>query len=193
MNINTVGKTTYTEPYKKISEKEVSGEKESQVKTASADRKDTFVKTTQDSAGVYTKPSRLSSDDLMKMEEQRLESFQKLLQSMVAKQGEKSNLSLFGQNLNVTAANSANAAAAIAPGGEYSVDAVATRILDMAKALAGDDTSKVGMLKEAVQKGFKAAGVDLGGKLPSICNDTYDEVMKRFDEWEKELAGLSTD
>lgn len=122
---------------------------------------------------------------------QRMESFQRMLQSMLVKQGEKSNLTLFGLQLNVTAADSLNAAAAIADGGEYSVDAVATRILDMAKSLSGGDVSKLSELRDAVEKGFKAAGVELGGKLPGICQDTYTEVMKRFDEWEKEVR-LST-
>ena len=76
------------------------------------------------------------------------------------------------------------AAAAIAPGGEYSVDAVAGRILDMAKALAGGDESKIAELRQAVEKGFEAAGVELGGELPGICQDTYNQVMKGFDEWE---------
>ena len=116
----------------------------------------------------------------------RMESFQQMLKSMIVKQGEKSNLTLFGMDLNVTPADSQRAAAAIAEGGEYSVDAVATRILDMAKALSGGDMSKLSELRSAVEKGFKAAGMEMGGKLPSICNDTYNEVMKRFDEWEKE-------
>ncbi|MDF2948837.1 MAG: uncharacterized protein K0R07_858, partial [Sedimentibacter sp.] len=72
--------------------------------------------------------------------------------------------------------------------GEYSVDAVATRIMDMAKALSGSDKSKIPLLKDAVKKGFEAAGLELNGGagLPEICNKTYDEIMKRFDEWEKE-------
>ena len=69
---------------------------------------------------------------------------------------------------------------------------MATRLMDMAKALSGGDPSKIEELRTAVQKGFKAAGVDLGGKLPGICNDTYDEVMRRFDEWAKE-SSVSTE
>ena len=129
---------------------------------------------------------KLSAAQLQSAETQRMESFQQMLKSMIVKQGEKSNLTLFGMDLNVTPADSQRAAAAIAEGGEYSVDAVATRILDMAKALSGGDMSKLSELRSAVEKGFKAAGMEMGGKLPSICNDTYNEVMKRFDEWEKE-------
>ena len=95
----------------------------------------------------------------------------------------------FGMDLYVTPEQSRQAAESIAEGGEYSVDAVAGRIMDMAKALSGGDPSKIDTLRTAVQKGFQAAGVELGGELPSICGQTYDEVMKRFDEWEQEAQG----
>ena len=35
-------------------------------------------------------------------------------------------------------------------------------------------------------KGFKEAEKAWGGKLPEISQKTYDEVLKRFDEWENE-------
>ena len=156
-------------------------------------RQDRFERTELKKPATYSK-SQLSDAQAMQLKDaqrQRMESFQRMLQSMLVKQGETSNLTLFGLQLTVTAVDSLNAAAAIADGGEYSVDAVATRILDMAKALSGGDVSKLSELRDAVEKGFKAAGVELGGKLPGICQDTYTEVMKRFGEWEKE-ARLST-
>lgn len=72
---------------------------------------------------------------------------------------------------------------AIGEGGYYSVDAVATRIMDMAMALSGGDESKIELLRGAVEEGFKQAGEIFGGELPSICQDTYTEIMNRFDEW----------
>ena len=64
--------------------------------------------------------------------------------------------------------------------------------MDMAKALSGGDPSKIETLRKAVEKGFKAAGVELGGKLPSISQQTYTEVMKRFDDWANESSGATT-
>ena len=81
----------------------------------------------------------------------------------------------------------AGAQAAIDDGGDYSVDAVATRIMDCAKALAGDDPTKIDTLRKAVTKGFGQAASQLGLKeddMPSITKSTYTEVMKRFDDWE---------
>ena len=54
----------------------------------------------------------------------------------------------------------------------------------MAKALSGGDSSKIGKLKEGFLKGFKEAEKAWGGELPDISKKTYDEVLKRFDEWE---------
>ncbi|MDW5299815.1 MAG: hypothetical protein SA378_06745 [Sedimentibacter sp.] len=120
--------------------------------------------------------------------EKRINEFKEQIKKMIAKQGEKSNLTLFGQKLNVTVEDSKEAAEQIAEGGEYSVDAVATRIIDMAKALSGDDKSKIPLLKDAVKQGFEAAGLEFndGAGLPEICNETYDEIMNRFDYWQKE-------
>ena len=75
------------------------------------------------------------------------------------------------------------AAEAISENGNWGVDAVATRLIDMAINLSGGDTSKIGMLREAVQKGF--AQVGKLEDLPEVCQQTYDEVMKRFDYLEQ--------
>lgn len=171
-------------------EKAVEDKKEAAAIVAAKDeaekKQDTFEKV--DNTNVtYTKPKAASAQQLMQMEQQRMNSFSEMLRGMVVKQGQKGNLQMMGMNFNVTPADSAKAAASIADGGEYSVDAVAGRIMDMAKALSGGDASKLEDLRAAVQKGFKAAGKELGvSKQPSITNDTYNEVMKRFDAWKNE-------
>lgn len=65
----------------------------------------------------------------------------------------------------------------------WGVEAVATRILDFAKSLAGGDDSKIDMLRNAVEKGFKEAEKAWGGQLPGISQRTYDKIMQGFDEW----------
>ena len=59
--------------------------------------------------------------------------------------------------------------------------------MDMATSLAGDNPEKLELMRNAVKKGFESAGMTFSeitgdDKLPQICQDTYDEVMKRFDE-----------
>ena len=79
------------------------------------------------------------------------------------------------------------AAKAIADGGDWSVNAVADRIMSMATSIAGDDPKKLEALRSAVQEGFKQAGIDfkqMTGKkeMPEITGKTYDEIMGRFDK-----------
>lgn len=90
------------------------------------------------------------------------------------------------------------AAAAVAEGGDYSVDAVADRIFEMAKAIAGGDPEKLKEMQDAVEEGFKQAGVawkDTMGtdKMPQITQDTHDAITKRFDELYAELTGKAAE
>ena len=94
------------------------------------------------------------------------------------------------------ATNAEDAAKAIAPGGDWSVDAVSTRIFDLAVAIAGDDPERLSQMRSAVEEGFKQAGLtwkDATGqsKLPEISNQTYNEIMSRFDKRANELNGTS--
>ena len=88
------------------------------------------------------------------------------------------------------------AAAAIAPGGNYSVDAVATRIFDLASAIAGNDPEKLKKMQDAVEKGFEQAGLtwkDATGQkdMPQITKDTHAEITKRFEDRFAELTGAA--
>lgn len=158
--------------------------------------KDTFEKSIPEEKITYTKQDVESKakaakksdieevQRLIEENERKQEEFKQLIKSLIANQGETYNLTLFGQKLNVTPEVAEKAQESISDGGEYSVDSVATNIMNMAKALSGGDTSKIGELKEGFLKGFKEAEKAWGGELPDISKKTYDEVLKRFDEWE---------
>lgn len=94
------------------------------------------------------------------------------------------------------ATNPEDAAKAIAPGGAWSVDAVSTRIFDLASAIAGNDPEKLSQMRAAVEEGFKQAGLtwkDATGQdnMPEISKQTYNEIMSRFDARANELNGTS--
>lgn len=163
-------------------------------KTASSPNKDTFVKSSDTVKSTDTAPKRLTADQLQALQEQQAASFQKMLSSMVTNQADKANIARNGlgalsadlfTRLKVTPEQQAAATQAISEDGEWGVKAVASRIVDMALSLSGGDSSKASQLRSAVEKGFKQAGVQWGQKLPSICQDTYDEVQKRFDYLEE--------
>lgn len=151
-------------------------------------RTDSFTKSAEtktEETGIYSRESLL--EQLRNSEEQRVKAFEDTIRSMAAQQGQVINFTFRGQGLHVTEEQRAEAEKSISEGGEYSVDSVAGRIMDMAKALAGDDSSKISMLREAVKKGFSGAASLLGKKddeIPEITKNTYSEVMKRFDDWE---------
>ena len=93
------------------------------------------------------------------------------------------------------ATNAEDAAKAIAPGGAWSVDAVSSRIFDLASAIAGDDPEKLSQMRAAVEEGFKQAGMtwkDTTGQsqLPEISTQTYNEIMSRFDNRANEISGV---
>lgn len=163
------------------------------VKNTAKLNRDTFEKNNNIEAAP-TAPKRLTADQLKELQEQQVQSFQKMLSGMLTTQADKANLARNGikainadlfSRLTVTPDQQAAAQKAISEDGEWGVNAVATRIVDMAVSLSGGDSSKISELRTAVEKGFKQAGVQWGQKLPSITDDTHKEINKRFDYWEE--------
>ncbi|SFB10604.1 hypothetical protein SAMN05216249_10983 [Acetitomaculum ruminis DSM 5522] len=72
---------------------------------------------------------------------------------------------------------------AISEDGYWGVKQTSERIINFAKALAGDDSSKADMLFKAFQKGFNQATSIWGKDLPDISKKTYEAVEKGFDDW----------
>lgn len=89
-------------------------------------------------------------------------------------------------NFTVTEAAKKQAQEAISEDGYWGVNKTADRILEMAKALTGGDPEKIGLMKDAFDKGFKEATKTWGKDLPSISNDTYNRVQDLFSQWEEE-------
>lgn len=96
------------------------------------------------------------------------------------------------------ATNPEDAAKAVADGGAWSVDSVATRIFDLATAIAGNDPDKLATMRAAVEEGFSQAGATWSSytgldEMPEITSKTYDEIMSRFDKLNEELSGNVTE
>ena len=118
--------------------------------------------------------------------------FKKMVASMLEKQGSKVNEVLKalseGKDVSITvdAETQASAQEAISEDGYFGVNKTAERILDFAKALSGGDRSKIDTLRNAFKEGFEQAKKAFGGELPDISQQTYDKVMKGFDDWSQE-------
>ncbi len=95
------------------------------------------------------------------------------------------------------ATNPTDAAKAVSEGGAWSVDAVATRLFDLATAIAGNDPEKLQEMRGAIEEGFKQAGQvwgDMTGStsMPDITRQTYNELMHRFDVHMQQLTGAAS-
>ena len=95
------------------------------------------------------------------------------------------------------ATNAEDAAKAVGEGGDWSVDAVSSRIFDLATAIAGDDPEKLATMRAAVEEGFKQAGATWTNatglqNMPDITKNTYNEIMSRFDQRTNQINGTST-
>ena len=88
------------------------------------------------------------------------------------------------------------AQAAISEDGDWGVNAVASRIFDLASAIAGNDPEQLEKMRAAVEKGFEQAGITWKNtfgtdNMPQITKDTHAEITKRFDARAAELAAAS--
>ena len=94
------------------------------------------------------------------------------------------------------ATNPEDAAKAVSDEGDWGVNAVATRIFDMASAIAGNDPDKLAAMRSAVEEGFNQAGIAWNNatgldEMPEITSKTYDEIMSRFDKRAEEISGAA--
>lgn len=128
----------------------------------------------------------------------RIQQLQSLVSQMMSKQGTAIGTAddmwkfLAGGNFTVSAAAKAQAEKDIAEDGYWGVNQTSDRILDFAKALAGQDSAKADELLEAFKKGFQQATKSWGKTLPDITQRTYDAVIEKFDAWKNENKTTET-
>ncbi|SDN74161.1 hypothetical protein [Acetanaerobacterium elongatum] len=147
--------------------------------------KDTLnISTSSVSSGIYSKPSGAKVDraTVSKLEEEVAkikENLRSYVLKLISSQG---NAQAITMDTDVVT----QAKQAISEDGEWGIKAVSDRIVEFAKAISGNDKSKLETLKAAIEKGFQQAGAAFNNQLPSICSQTHDEVMKKLDAWVNE-------
>lgn len=77
----------------------------------------------------------------------------------------------------------------IAEDGYWGVEQTSDRIVDFAKAMAGDDLEMAEKMLDAVKEGFKQAGIEWGEDLPDISQETMKTTLDKLNEWIKSLGG----
>ncbi len=145
-----------------------------------------------DKKATYEKPKASDVKALIEKYEREVSQFTQILSKYFVEQGKSYGLATKNISAQVmqrisegaTSEDIEAAKAQIAEGGFYSVEKTTDRIMDMAETLSGGDPSKIGILKDAVIKGFEQATAAWGQDLPEISQKTYDAIMARFDAWE---------
>ncbi len=120
--------------------------------------------------------------------EERTARFKSLVEQLMTKQsttyGQATDIWSFLSkgDFKVDPATKAQAQKDIAEDGYWGVNKTSDRIIQFATALTGGDPSKVEEMRNAFIKGYKQAEKTWGGSLPEISRQTYDAVMKKFDD-----------
>ena len=149
-----------------------------------------------ESEKVTTKDNKAIIAKLKADAEERTAQLRSIVEQLITKQG-----TAFGKatddemwkflakgEFTVSADVKAQAQADIAEDGYWGVEQTSDRILDFAKALAGNDPEKAEEMLEAFEKGFKEATKTWGDELPEISQRTYDAVHEKFEAWKNKTA-----
>ncbi len=174
MDINSVSNSIYsTDAYKA---------------TAKTTEKQTDKKT-NDTGVVYEKSSNIDASLLIKQSTDAIDSrFSEMVRNMISEQRgaiDKYNQTitdiLNGKKSVKEAAE--EAAKEISEDGYWGVKQTSDRIFSFAKALTGGDSSKMPAMLNAFKQGYEEAAKAFGGELPEICRQTYDAVVKAFEDY----------
>ena len=199
MNVNGVtgGVNTYA-TQRKTNEKEVK-EKDQKEVTETGALSDSAI---SEEAVVYEpsantekvsaskKPDKALIDKLKADSEAHVAQLQDIVSKLISKQGvaydASKGLKSFFEGLTVDAETQAKAKEDISENGYYGVEQTSSRIFDFAMALSGGDEEQMEKMKDAFLKGYDQATKAWGDKLPDICQQTYDAVLKKFDDYKNQ-------
>ena len=134
-------------------------------------------------------------DRLMAEAEERHAQLRGIVEKLLLKQGGTYNnaegLASMFRKLEVDQETIEQAQKDIAEDGYWGVEQTSDRILDFAKALAGDDPTMAEKMLDAIKEGFRQAGVEWGEDLPEISQKTMDATYKKVNDWISSLKGDS--
>lgn len=123
--------------------------------------------------------------------EKRMENFRELVEKMFLQQGKKFTdtddmwKALAKGDFTVDAETAAQAKEDISEDGYWGVEQTSQRIFDFAQSLSGGDEDKMEEMLEAFKKGFQQATKSWGQDLPEISQNTYNAVLKKFEDYKK--------
>lgn len=141
----------------------------------STSAKDSSTKVTDYSSIVASMKKELSSKN---------EQLQNLVNKLLSNQAKKYiSLSDMFKDIQVDEQTRIQAQKDISDDGYWGVEQTSDRLVSMAKALSGGDSSKADAMISAIEKGFDEATKAWGDKLPDICQKTIDAAKQKLQNW----------
>lgn len=116
-----------------------------------------------------------------------------MLRELVAKTFKEQGISTTidvgdGKTVNLEDLTPEEAVKLVADDGYWGVEQTSDRIVEFATSLAGGDPALLEKIKEGVVKGFEMAKTDFGMELPEISQKTFEAVMRKLDEWARQVG-----
>lgn len=141
----------------------------------STSAKDSSTKVTDYSSIVASMKKELSSKN---------EQLQNLVNKLLSNQAKKYIfLSDMFKDIQVDEQTRIQAQKDISDDGYWGVEQTSDRLVSMAKALSGGDSSKADAMISAIEKGFDEATKAWGDELPDICQKTIDAAKQKLQNW----------
>ncbi len=143
----------------------------------------------KDSANqIYNRDSVISK--LKADQKSRAESMRSLVEKLLSKQTNKFSIanqslsSIFGEAAkNADPETIKKAQEDISEDGYWGVNKTSDRLVSMAIALTGGDTSKADEMMAAIQKGYDKATAAWGKELPDISKRTLEATKQKMEDW----------
>lgn len=109
------------------------------------------------------------------------EAFQQMVRRLLDMQGHTATIVSGQTMIQIDQVTRFQAQRDIADDGYFGVEQTSERILNFARAFAGDDPARQEIMRDAFLAGFAAAERAWGDDLPDISQRTFDAVMAGFD------------
>ncbi|MCR5343618.1 MAG: hypothetical protein K6E70_09705 [Butyrivibrio sp.] len=197
MGVNGVTGLDQTTAYYEPTATAKATEEKAEEKTAkTAEAKDTekaaVYEKSDNVAASSTNKTYVKNEAVINMLKSDLEDRQNQLQDIVTKMMSKQGVAigkaddiwsfLASGDFTIDEAAKKKAQEEISEDGYWGVKQTSQRILDFANALTGGDPDQIENMRSAFERGFKEATKTWGKELPDISKQTYDAVMKGFDD-----------
>lgn len=122
------------------------------------------------------------------------EQLQNLVNKLLSNQAKKYiSLSDMFKDIQVDEQTKIQAQKDISDDGYWGVEQTSDRLVSMAKALSGGDSSKADAMISAIEKGFDEATKAWGDKLPDICQKTIDAAKQKLQNWRDGSTDATTE